>query len=304
MIGFALRRLALAALVALLVSAAAFGLIFVAGDPAIALAGQSGRAQDAEYLRAFYGLDRPWVVQYAEWTWSALRGEFGRSLYFNLPVGEILSQRVPVTLTLGCTALAFGLALAVPLGIAAAMRPDSWIDRGALFLAVMGQAIPGFWLGLILIIVFGMRLGWVPISGTEEWRGFILPTVVLGTTVMPSLMRILRTGMIEVLATDYIRAARAKGLLAPRVQLHQALRNAPLRLVSLAAVQFGVLLSGSIVIESVFALNGVGRLAWESILRSDLPMVQAIVLVFSLSYVLLTLAADLVNAWLDPRLRA
>jgi peptide/nickel transport system permease protein len=301
---FALRRLALAALVALLVSAAAFGLIFVAGDPAIALAGQSGRAQDAEYLRVFYGLDRPWIVQYADWTWRALRGDFGRSLYFNLPVGEILWQRVPVTLTLGCAALLFGLALAVPLGIVAAMRPDTWIDRGALFLAVVGQAIPGFWLGLILIIVFGMRLGWVPISGTEEWRGYILPTVVLGTYVMPSLMRILRTGMIEVLATDYIRAARAKGLLAPRILLVHALRNAALPLVSLAAVQFGVLLSGSIVIESVFALNGVGRLAWESILRSDLPVVQAIVLVFSLSYVALTLAADLVNAWLDPRLRA
>jgi peptide/nickel transport system permease protein len=303
-IRFALRRLALAALVALLVSAASFALIFVAGDPAVVLAGQSGRAQDAEYLRTLYGLDRPWVVQYAEWTWRALRGDFGRSLYFNLPVGAILWERVPVTLTLGCTALLFGLALALPLGIAAAMRPDSWLDRGALFLAVVGQAIPGFWLGLILIIVFGMWLGWVPISGTEEWRGYILPTIVLGYYVMPSLMRILRTGMIEVLGTDYIRAARAKGLLAPRVILVHALRNAALPLVSLAAVQFGVLLSGSIVIESVFALNGVGRLAWESILRSDLPVVQAIVLVFSLSYVLLTLAADLVNAWLDPRLRA
>lgn len=304
MIRFALRRLGLAVLVALLVSAATFALIFVAGDPAVVLAGQSGRAQDAEYLRKLYGLDRPWVVQYADWTWRALRGDFGRSLYFNLPVGAILWERVPVTLTLGCTALLFGLALALPLGIAAAMRPDSWLDRAALFLAVVGQAIPGFWLGLILIIVFGMWLGWVPISGTEEWRGYILPTIVLGYYVMPSLMRILRTGMIEVLGTDYIRAARAKGLLAPRVILVHALRNAALPLVSLAAVQFGVLLSGSIVIESVFALNGVGRLAWESILRSDLPVVQAIVLVFSLSYVLLTLAADLVNAWLDPRLRA
>ncbi|MBM3524951.1 MAG: ABC transporter permease, partial [Alphaproteobacteria bacterium] len=186
MIRFALRRLGLAALVALLVSAATFALIFVAGDPAVVLAGQSGRAQDAEYLRALYGLDRPWIVQYADWIGRALRGDFGRSLYFNLPVGTILWERVPVTLTLGCTALAFGLALAVPLGIVAAMRPDSWIDRGALFLAVVGQAIPGFWLGLILIIVFGMGLGWVPISGTEEWRGFILPTIVLGYTVMPS----------------------------------------------------------------------------------------------------------------------
>ena len=303
MIRFTLRRLVLAGLVAVLVSAASFALIFVAGDPAIVLAGQSGRARDAEYLRVLYGLDRPWIVQYADWVARAAMGDFGRSLYFNLPVRAILFERIPVTFTLGCTALSFGLVLAVPLGIAAAVRPDSAIDRLALFLAVIGQAIPGFWLGLILMIVFGMWLGWTPISGTESWVGFVLPTIVLGYTVMPALMRILRTGMIEVLASDYIRAAHAKGLLSPRILFVHALPNAALPVVSLAAVQFGVLLSGSIVIESVFALNGVGRLAWESILRSDLPVVQAIILVFSLTYVLLTLAADLINAWLDPRIR-
>ena len=303
MIRFALQRLLVAVLVAVAVSATSFGLMFVAGDPAIALAGPSGRAQDAEVLRTLYGLDRPLVVQYLAWIGRAMAGDFGRSLFFNLPVSDIIIERLPLTLTLGSAALVFGLSLALPLGIVAALKPDSLIDRGALLVAVVGQATPSFWLGLMLILVFGVRFGVLPISGAEHWTGLVLPTIVLGYYVMPSLMRLTRAGMIEVLASDYVRAARAKGLLPRQVILRHALRNAALPLVSLAAVQFGVLLSGSIVIESVFALNGMGRLAWELLLRSDLPVVQAIILVLSLIYVTLTLAADLLNAWLDPRIR-
>jgi peptide/nickel transport system permease protein len=302
-IRFALQRLLVAVLVAVAVSATSFGLMFVAGDPAIALAGPSGRAQDAEVLRTLYGLDRPLVVQYLAWIGRAMTGDFGRSLFFNLAVSDIIIERLPLTLMLGTAALIFGLSLALPLGIIAALKPDSLIDRGALLVAVIGQATPSFWLGLMLILVFGVRFGVLPISGAEHWTGLVLPTIVLGYYVMPSLMRLTRAGMIEVLASDYVRAARAKGLRPRQVILRHALRNAALPLVSLAAVQFGVLLSGSIVIESVFALNGMGRLAWESLLRSDLPVVQAIILVLSLIYVTLTLAADLLNAWLDPRIR-
>jgi peptide/nickel transport system permease protein len=304
MLPFLTRRLIVAVFVALAVSGVAFGLMFVAGDPAVVLAGQAGRAQDVELIRQSYGLDRPLPVQFLGWIGKALRGDFGTSLYFNLPVAAIIGERLPVTLVLGSAAFLLAVLVSVPLGIAASLRPGSAIDRTALLLAVLGQAIPSFWLGLILIVVFGVWYGLVPISGTETWQGYILPVVVLSYYAMPALMRLTRAGMIEVLGADYIRTARAKGLAQLRILLVHALRNAVLPLVSLAAVQFGMMLSGSIVIESVFAINGLGRLAWESLLRSDLPVVQAIILILSLVYVTLTTAADLINAWLDPRLRS
>lgn len=304
MLPFLTRRLIVAALVALAVSAVSFGLMFVAGDPAVVLAGQAGRAQDVEIIRQAYGLDRPMPLQFVSWIGKALTGDFGTSLYFNLPVGAIIAERLPVTLILGSAAFLLALLVSVPLGILASIRPGSALDRAALMLAVFGQAIPSFWLGLILIVVFGVWWSLVPISGTETWQGYILPVIVLSYYAMPALMRMTRAGMIDVLGADYIRTAQAKGLPRIRILLIHALRNAILPLVSLAAVQFGMMLSGSIVIESVFAINGMGRLAWESLLRSDLPVVQAIILILSLIYVTLTTAADLINAWLDPRLRS
>lgn len=304
MLPFLTRRLIVAALVALAVSAVSFGLMFVAGDPAVVLAGQAGRAQDVEIIRQAYGLDRPMPLQFFSWISKALTGDFGTSLYFNLPVGAIIAERLPVTLILGSAAFLLALLVSVPLGILASIRPGSALDRAALMLAVFGQAIPSFWLGLILIVVFGVWWSLVPISGTETWQGYILPVIVLSYYAMPALMRMTRAGMIDVLGADYIRTAQAKGLPRIRILLIHALRNAILPLVSLAAVQFGMMLSGSIVIESVFAINGMGRLAWESLLRSDLPVVQAIILILSLIYVTLTTIADLINAWLDPRLRS
>lgn len=304
MLPFLTRRLIVAALVALAVSAVSFGLMFVAGDPAVVLAGQAGRAQDVEIIRQAYGLDRPMPLQFLSWIGKALTGDFGTSLYFNLPVAAIIAERLPVTLILGSAAFLLALLVSVPLGILASLRPGSALDRAALMLAVLGQAIPSFWLGLILIVVFGVWWSLVPISGTESWQGYILPVIVLSYYAMPALMRMTRAGMIDVLGADYIRTAQAKGLPRIKILLIHALRNAILPLVSLAAVQFGMLLSGSIVIESVFAINGMGRLAWESLLRSDLPVVQAIILILSLIYVTLTTIADLLNAWLDPRLRS
>ena len=227
----------------------------------------------------------------------------GQSIYFNVPVTEIIGNRVGVTLTLGFVSFIVALVIAVPLGVAAALRPNGWIDRLALVIAVSGQAIPSFWLGLMAIVVFGVWYGMVPISGADTWRGYILPVIVLSYYAIPELMRITRSGMIDVLATEYVRAAKAKGLPMHLVISRHALRNAVLPLVSLAAVQLGQLLSGSVVIESVFALNGLGRLAWESLLRSDLPVMQAIILILSLLYVVLTTLADILNAVLDPRLR-
>ncbi len=303
MLSFLSRRLFVAFCVCLTVSGLSFALMFLAGDPAIAIAGSGGRAEDAEAIRIAYGFNRPLLVQYFDWITSALRGDLGQSIYFNIPVTEIIASRIGVTLTLGCVAFVVALAIAVPLGIAAALGPNGWIDRIALMIAVSGQAIPSFWLGLMAIVVFGVWYGWVPISGAETWQGYILPVIVLSYYAVPELMRITRSGMIDVLSTDYVRAARAKGLPMHLVVSRHALRNAILPLVSLSAVQLGQLLSGSIVIESVFALNGLGRLAWESLLRSDLPVVQAIILILALLYVVLTTLADILNAGLDPRLR-
>ncbi len=303
MLRFLLRRLLVALLVALAVSSISFSLAYLSGDPAIAIAGAGGSAKDAELIRELYGFDRPIVVQYADWIVQALQGNLGTSYYFSMPVSQIIAERIPVTLLLGTASFIVAMLLALPLGIIAALKPNGLLDRIALLIAVSGQAIPSFWLGLILIVVFGVWLDLVPISGADSWTGFILPVVVLSYYALPALMRLMRASMIDVLQANYIRTARSKGLGTTTIILGHALRNAVLPLVSVAAVQLGILLSGSIVIESVFALNGLGRLAWESLLRSDLAVVQGIILILSLVYVLLTTLADLINAWLDPRIR-
>ena len=304
MLPFILKRLGLALLVAFTVSFISFSLLFLSGDPAAALAGETASGEDIEAVRRLYGFDRPLMVQYGEWLWQALRGDFGESYYFKLPVASLIGDRLSVTMTLGVCGITFALLTAVPLGVVAAIRPNSIIDRIALFLSVAGQAMPSFWFGLILIVVFGIQLGWLPPSGASTWRHFIMPTIVLGYYAMPAIMRLTRAGMLEVLNSDYIRTARAKGAGERRVLFKHALRNAIIPVVSLAAVQMGFMLGGSIVVESVFALHGAGYLAWESIARNDLPTVQALILIFSMFYIIFTFLADVLNAWLDPRMRS
>ncbi|APZ50428.1 ABC transporter permease [Salipiger abyssi] len=303
MLLYILKRLGLAALVALTVSAISFSLLFLAGDPAISIAGENASSEDIAAITERYGFDRPLPVQYADWLVSAAQGDLGRSWYFDLPTTQIIGDRLGVTMTLGLLAISFALILAIPMGVAAAVRPNSLIDRAALFISVVGQAIPSFWFGLILIVVFSIKLGLVPASGSDSWKHFILPTVVLGYYATPAIMRLTRAGMIEVLSADYIRTARAKGLNPRKVLFKHALRNAVIPVISLAAVQMGFMLGGSIVVESIFALHGAGFLAWESISRNDLPVMQALILVFSMFYILFTFLADVLNAWMDPRLR-
>lgn len=297
------KRLVLAFLVALTVSFVSFMLIRLSGDPAIALAGENASPKEIEFVREKYGFNRPILVQYVDWGLRALGGDLGESPYFNQPVTVIIGDRIGTTMTLGACALAFAVVLSIPMGVLAAIRPNTWIDRLALTISVMGQAMPSFWFGLIMIVVFGVWLRWLPISGSDSWTNFVMPTIALGYYATPAFMRLIRAGMLEVLSSDYIRTARAKGLGWRKVLFKHALRNAIIPVVSLAAVQFGFMLGGSIVIESVFALHGIGFLAWESIGRSDLPVVQAIVLLLSLIYVLLTLLSDILNAFLDPRIR-
>lgn len=303
MLAYAAKRLAVALLVALTVSLITFSMIYVSGDPAIAIAGEGARAEDVQAIRKFYGFDRPIAAQYLDWLVGALKGDLGRSYTLRQPVAGVILARLPVTMILGASAIAFALVLAIPLGVIAAVRPNSMVDRFALALAVVGQAMPSFWFALTLMLWLGVYWRLLPITGSGSWQNFVMPAIALGYYVTPAVMRLTRAGVLEVLSSDYIRTARAKGLRPTTVLFKHALRNAIIPVVALAAVQFGFMLGGSIVIETIFQINGLGYLAWESIQRKDLPTMQAIVLVLSVIYVALTLAADLLNAFLDPRLR-
>ena len=304
MVIFLLRRLTVAILVAMTVLTLSFLLTRLSGDLAISIAGPNATQADVETIRRVYGLDRPQIVQFFDWVARAATGDLGESYFFRERVSRLIAQRIPTTMTLGLVGLSIALAVAIPLGILAAAREGSGVDRAVMLVALIGQAMPSFWLGLILMIVLGLHLQWLPISGTETWDSFIMPGIVLAFSAIPALMRLTRSGMVEALSSDYIRTARAKGLSRLSILVKHALRNAAIPVVAIAAVQLGFMLGGSIVIETVFALHGVGFLAWESISKNDFPVVQAVVLVLALIYIALTLLADLLNAVLDPRLRA
>jgi ABC-type dipeptide/oligopeptide/nickel transport system permease component len=303
MIGFVLRRLALGLLVALTVMTLAFVLTRLSGDLAISIAGPQATQADLDIIRKAYGLDRPQYVQFFDWIWRAVRGDFGQSYFFKDSVANLIAKRMPITLTLGLVGLSLALIISIPLGILAALRENTWIDRAVTVVTMLGQAIPSFWLSLMLMIVLGLHLGILPISGTGTWQHLVMPGIVLAFTAIPALTRLTRSGMIESMASDYIRTARAKGLSRWSIVFKHALRNAAIPVVAVAAVQLGFMLGGSIVIETVFALHGVGYLAWESIGKNDFPVVQAVVMVLSIIYIGLTLLADILNAVLDPRLR-
>ena len=303
MLVYAIKRFGVAILVAVTVSLLSFSLIYISGDPAMGLAGESATQEDIENIRRVYGYDRPLVVQYTDWLIRVLQGDLGRSPYLKSEVAEVIFDRLPTTMTLGACALLFALVLSIPLGVLAAMRPNTLIDRFALSIAVVGQALPSFWFALILIFWFGIVWRLLPITGTDSWLNFVMPSIALGYYITPGVMRLTRAGMLEVLASDYIRTARAKGLRPMSVLFKHALRNAIIPVVSLSAVQFGFMLGGSIVIETIFAINGIGYLAWETIQRGDLPTMQAIVLILACFYIVLTYLADMLNAFLDPRIR-
>jgi peptide/nickel transport system permease protein len=300
---FILRRIGLAALVALFVSMVSFSLVHLTGDPAASISGVSASGGDIEDLRRGLGLDRPIIVQYGEWLWRALRGDLGRSLFSNDPVVSEVAKRLPVTLKIGFGAFLLALLLGLLLGTLAALKPGSLLDRGILLFAVIGQSMPVFWLGLMLIQLLGVRWRLLPISGSDTVWHLVMPSLCLAILVMPSIVRLTRGGLVDAMRSDYVRTARAYGLPRWRVITRHALRNAILPVVSLSAVTLGFLLGGTVVIESVFALDGVGYFAFNAISRNDFPVVQAIVLMVSLLYLVLTTGADVLNAWLDPRLR-
>lgn len=303
MLAYITKRLGLAVLVALTVSILAYMLLYLSGDPALAIAGEGARQVDIDMVRKTYGFDQPIIVQFGNWLLKIVQGDLGQSIYFKTDVGKLIFTKLTTTLLLALYSLAFALIISVPLGVLAAIYKNSWIDRVCLGVAVVGQAMPNFFFALILIMLFSITWRMLPVSGSDTWQHFVMPSIALGYYAAPAFMRLIRAGMIEVLSADYIRTARAKGLPTRSVIFKHALRNAIVPVVALAAVQLGFLLGGSIVIETIFALDGLGYLAYQSIIQKDFPVTQVIVLLLSVIYILLTLASDVANAWLDPRIR-
>jgi peptide/nickel transport system permease protein len=303
MLAYITKRLGLAVLVALTVSILAFMLLYLSGDPALAIAGEGARQVDIDMVRKTYGFDQPIIVQFGNWLLKVVQGDLGQSIYFKTEVGTLIFTKLQTTMLLAVYSLAFALIISVPLGVLAAIYKNSWIDRLCLGVAVVGQAMPNFFFALILIMLFSITWRMLPVSGSGTWQHFVMPSIALGYYAAPAFMRLIRAGMIEVLSADYIRTARAKGLPTRSVVFKHALRNAIVPVVALAAVQLGFLLGGSVVIETIFALDGLGYLAYQSIIQKDFPVTQVIVLLLSVIYILLTLASDVANAWLDPRIR-
>lgn len=303
MLKFLASRILLALSVTITLSVVTFFLLNAAVDPAQAVAGEEADFLEIEQVRQQYGFDRPLAERYFDWLKGVILGDFGESYYWNKPVSELLLERAPETITLALMSLSVTIFIAFSLGILAALRPNSVIDRVALAIAVSAQAVPNFWLGLILILVFAVNFPVFPVSGDKTYYHFVLPAVVLGASSVPAVMRLIRTGLLEVLASDYIRTAKANGYYGMHLIFEHALRNAILPVVSVLAVQLGHKFGGSVITESVFAINGLGRLALESILGADIPTVQMLVFIFAFTFLILNVIADIVNAILDPRLR-
>ena len=289
--------------VALTLSFITFCLLNVAIDPAQAVAGEEAEALEIEQVRQQYGFDRPILIRYFEWFKAVLTGDLGISYYWNKPVGSLLLERAPETITLALMSVMVTIFIAIPLGICAAINPNSVIDRMCLGVAVSFQAIPNFWLGLVMIIIFSVTFPIFPVSGDKTYFHFILPSFVLGASSVPPVMRLMRTGLLDVMEADYIRTARSNGFFGWKLILNHAMRNALLPVVSVLAVQLGHKFGGSVITESVFSINGLGRLALESILGADIPTVQILVFVFAFTFLILNLIADILNAYLDPWLR-
>jgi len=303
MAAYIARRLGLAALVMLTISFLSFIMIKMSGDLAVSLAGEGSGADYVEFLRKSYGWDKPLVVQYWDWLRRALSGDIGTSFYYGSDVMGLVADRMPATLKLGALSIVMALGVAIPLGMVAGRYRGGIIDRIAMFVALLGVSTPIFWLAFMLILLFGIQLRWLPITGGQSLTSLVMPAMALAFYSMPAIIRISRAGMIEVMRSDYLRTLRAKGLRPHQIYLKHALRNTMVPVVAVASVQFGYLLGGSVVVENIFAVHGIGYLTWEAINQNDYPVVQAALLTVSAAYVILTLFADLINVMIDPRIR-
>jgi len=302
MLSYVLRRLGQSLLVLLGVSVIVFGLLHLTGDPTRLLLPLEAREEDVRQLRALLGLDDPLWVQYGRFLGRAVRGDFGLSFKHQVPALGLIFQTLPATIELTVTGLGLALAVAVPAGILAALRRNSAIDAVCSVGVLLGQAMPVYWLGLLLILVFAVGLGWFPAAGRGGLASLVLPASALGAFSMARIARMARSGMLEVLAQDYVRTARAAGIRTFVVTYKYALKNAAIPLVTIVGLEFGILLGGAVITETIFAWPGVGRLAVDAIFSRDYPLVQAIVAVLATLFVLINLAVDLVYTYLDPRI--
>ena len=303
MVQFVARRLLEAAVVVFLALTAVFGLQFLAGDPVKLFLPTDTTPKQIEEFRERLGFNDPWPAQYVRFMRGALRGDFGNSLRQHESALALVLQRFPATLSLSGVAMLLALGTAIPVGVISAARRNSWFDHLGIGGTVLGQAIPGFWLGLMLIYVFAVWLKWLPTSGRGTWLHFILPSITLAAFVSARFARLTRSMMLDVLNQDYIRTARAKGLAPPRVLYKHALKNASLPIVTLLALQLGQLLGGAVITETIFAWPGVGRFLVQALLNRDFPVVLVGVFLTAVLYSVLNLAADLAYAWLNPRIR-
>jgi peptide/nickel transport system permease protein len=310
-------KLVLTRLVALVpmllaLSMVSFALVHVVpGDPALIMLGGETSQEAVADLRAQLGLDRPLPVRYWEWLSHVARGDLGQSLYNKTRISEELAWRLPTTLALVALALVFALVVGIPAGLLSAAFRNSWIDHAARILTLVSLSLPGFWLGLMLIILFSLKLDLLPIVGYEPITRdvgkalpfLILPSAALGTHLAGLLTRLTRSSMLEVLSQDYVRTARAKGLGERLVLMRHALRNSLIPIVTVVGIHMGILLGGSAVIETVFVLPGIGQLVVRSLYNRDLPVIQGLILYVAVIYVLINLAVDILYTYLDPRLR-
>jgi len=306
------RRLLATVPVMGVVAIAVFGLLHVVpGDPAAIIAGDYATAEDVARIRSKLGLDRPFLTQVEIWLSSVVHGDLGTSIFSGLPVATLIKQRAEATVALTVLAMLISIGVGVPLGVLAAWRKGSWIDRLVMVLAVSGFSMPVFWLGFVLVYAFAISVPWLPVQGFQPLAGgvgpflrhLILPAVTLSVVYMALIARMTRASMLGVLGEDYIRTAFAKGLAPHRVLLRPALKNASLPVVTVIGLGFALLIGGAVVTESVFALPGLGRLTVDAIVRRDYPVIQGVILVVSAAYVLINLVVDLLYVVLDPRIR-
>jgi peptide/nickel transport system permease protein len=312
MLTYIVRRVLATIPVMVIVALFVFSLLFIApGDPAAVIAGDQASPADVERIRQNLGLDRPFLIQFSEWAWRLLHADLGRSIFTNLPVTTMIAQRVEPTLSLMVVTLLLSIVVSVPIGVLAAWKAGTWIDRSIMGFAVFGFSVPVFVVGYLLAYIFALELEWLPVQGytpitqgLAPWlANLILPSIALGCVYIALIARITRATMLEVLQQDYIRTARAKGLAQGPILFIHALKNASVPIVTVIGIGIALLIGGAVVTESVFAIPGLGRLTVDAILRRDYPVIQGVVLLFSFVYVLVNLGIDLIYTLIDPRIR-
>jgi len=312
MFAYIIRRVAATIPVMFVVALFVFSLLYLSpGDPALIIAGDTATADDIARIRAALGLDQPFYVQFGTWLWHVVRGDLGISIFTNLPVTTLIAQRLEPTVALTLTTLVVAVSVAIPMGVAAAWKAGTWIDRLVMLFAVLGFSVPIFVVAYLLIFGFSIGLNWFPVQGyTSIRQGFLpflrhitLPSIALGLTYAALIARITRASMLEVLSQDYIRTAQAKGLSNRQVLVGHALKNAAVPIATIIGIGVALLISGVVVTETVFAIPGLGRLTVDAILRRDYPIIQGVILLFSAAYVLVNLAVDVSYTLLDPRVR-